>query len=1404
MNVRRVMTLLAITVAVGAGAGSAFGYWSGFQTGLQGTGNGGAGSVNQGAVPTAESHGTHVVVTWGDSALTTGDPVDGYFVRRYDVATDTPQTMHTNCSGLITGNTCTEISMPQGDWYYTVTPVFATNWRGAEGPKSGDASTGQTVFLLDRTVIGPPLPTVDTGTVSGMAPGEGITFKLDDGTPLAGSPSVADATGAATVSVTIPAGVSDGAHTVRLVGDDPDAPSDANASIVVDTTAPTIVPFTTPSANAAGWNNTAPVEVNATVDDGVGSGVAYAKYTDDGTDPRTSPTAQFATAPLLVSTTTTFKYFIVDAAGNSSPVETLDVKIDTTPPMFTVEFVDVTGNVYSAPDGPQGQPGTAYYRGASAGSLRFKISPTPLGGSSAVSAGFSELPADAVGFSFDSSSVTTPAGGPFLSNVFSWVAGTTSTPNGTISLTNAAGSTFGSSGALFDDSTPPSGGSVDATGLTGPSGRYSTSLALSLDLAKGTDADAGLADGSAPTDTASRLERASATLASPDGVTNGICGTYGAYLPVGGPNPPATVSDTVPADATCYRYRYLVPDHLGNVATYTSPDIKVKATAAPSLRPTDATITPVSGTSAQAVSGSTVYYNPALLGSFNVDSSASAPFVGIANMTFPALTAFTGGGVETTPSSGTSFRTIYAWSNNAASPSPGPQSLSATDHAGNTATNSTAFSVVKDNVGPTGGSIDAIGLGGTGGRYSTSTTLNLGFTPGADAASGLATTGRQLLRSSASLTSDGSSNGLCGTFGNYTQVGAADPVSPKADTVPVDRTCYRYQYLVPDKVGNQTAYTSPDIKVDAAPPPVPAITFSNLSNASWGGTGTAVFYRPAATSGGFTVNASSADTASGTTGYDFPTLPSGWSGSSGGPGIQNYSWSAANPSAPSGPQTITAHNNAGGQSSSTFTATATSDNTPPSGGSVSYTNGFSTNSTVTVSSTKGTDSGSGLAASSGLLQRSTATLSNGSCGTFGPFTTIATNPSASYSDGVTTGCYQYRYLISDNVGNQATYTSASVLKVDQITPTNAITITNVTGGAFSAFNAAVLYYKGDVAGSFSYVDAVADAESGPASATFPAIATPGWVHNNETVSSPSGGPYTSSAYSWSANPSNPPLQNLVGRDVAGKIWNAAITFTNDVSPPSGSSISYTNGIVNTASVPVAVSTGGDGGSGVDPTTPVIRRDVAPLSTVTETCGTFPGTYATTIALAGGLDTSVSSGNCYRYQYSLSDRVGNSITTTPTGVAKVDTSGPRVTGIVSQQSGGTPGNGRLEIGDRLILTLNQNLANASVPTAYSGATETSPGGASNVTLNIPGITNGALDTGSLSYVVPASTATFSGNISLSNSGTSTAVTLNINSVTGGLTGASSGTLVFAPAPTIHDGGGNSAAGTFSTASTFKLF
>jgi hypothetical protein len=1607
--IARFAALLAIAAVSGFACQAALGYWSGVNEEGDGNGIAGAASLNRGAAPTASEIGsTNVIVKWGSSGLTNGVPADGYIVRRYNAATGTEAPSVPGCKGTIAATSCDAPETPAGNWQFTVTPVFATNWRGAESVKSGAVNTGPGSLHLARSLFGgtvAPLPALVTGTVSGFEPSAAIAFYLDGKTSLVGSPTNVAADGTASISVTVPAGTADGPHSlsVRSVG------TEASSGILVDNTPPTIAVTVEPPPNEAGWNDSAPVFVGGSVDDGDGSGVAFAKYTEDGSDPKTSPTSQYAVGPVSVSSSSTLKFYLADNAGNESPVETQPVKIDTTPPFFTVEFVDINGGAYIEPANLEtGEAGDAFYRGVEAGSLRFQMNPVPLGGSVAIAAGFSALPPGATGFSFDSSSVTTPIGGPFLSNPISWASGTTSTAEGTISLSNEAGNTFGSTGPLHNDSMPPTGGSVEAEGLSGTGGRYSTSLSLKLHLAKGSDSASGLADGSGPSDQPDKLLRASAPLRSSDGTADGSCGTFSAFAQVGSDNPPSSVADTVPTNNSCYLYRYVVSDHVGNLASYTSAEIKVETgepvtpvpapidlgkaagfavlaasavtssgasvvngdlgvsptpaitgfppgtlngtahnadpaageaqaslglayadavgrspaipaaatlggqtftrgvykaatfsltgsvtldaksdpdavfifqagstliTAASShmnlvngaqacnvfwqvgssatlgasssfagsilalttitfgsgvtmegralahnaavtmvedtvsapicakipTTPTAAVLTPTAGSGSQSVSGSTLYYNPAQSGSFNVESSVSAPHSGVAEMSFPTIAGFGGGGAVSSPFSGNTYRSNYSWSANGASPSPGQQAIAATDNAGLTTTNAAAFRLTKDETGPSGGAVDAIGLQGAGGRYSTSTTLSIGFTAGVDAGSGIATSGAQLLRASAALTSDGSANGSCGTFGAYTQVGAEDPSSPKSDTVPVDRTCYRYEYVVLDEVGNQTAYLSPEVKVDATAPPAPELSFAALTNAFWSGSGATVFYRPGTTSGGFQLTANAADLTAGTSGYAFPTLPSGWSSSSGGSAIRNYSWSAANPTAPSGAQNVTVTNNAGRTATSSFTATP--DATAPSGGSISYTNGYTVGSSVSASFSKGSDTISGLNSASGIIEVSTATLSAGSCGTFSGFSVAATNPLSGVSLPVSSGvCYQYRYLISDNVGNQTIYTSASVAKVDNVGPTNALSLEAAVNASLSGNT---IYYRGNIAGSFKILDTETDTASGPASATFPAIATTGWSHEAETISTPSGGPYASSAFSWTASPTNPTVKSVVGTDAAGKSsTNTSINFASDTTAPSGGSIAYTNGILNATSVPLTVAAGSDSGAGLGMAT--VKRDVAPLNTTTETCEPFPATFATTVTLVAGVDSSVLSGNCYQYEYVVLDKVGNQTVYSSASVAKIDASGPHVTAIESRQGAGSAGNGQLEVGDKLTLTFNQSLASASVPTSFTGATEARPL-VGNVTLTIPGITKGALDTGTTAYLVAAlTTASFNGTVALSNAGAATTVVITVTSVSGGITAASKGPLVFSPATSITDGGGNAAAGTLTSGPNFKVF
>lgn len=347
-------------------------------------------------------------------------------------------------------------------------------------------------------------------------------------------------------------------------------------------------------------------------------------------------------------------------------------------------------------------------------------------------------------------------------------------------------------------------------------------------------------------------------------------------------------------------------------------------------------------------------------------------------------------------------------------------------------------SAPADTAGPTGGSVQVTGLVGTGSRYSTSTSLDLQLASGADP-SGIGDSGAQLLRATATLTSSGGANGVCGTFGTYALIsGGTDPDASISDTV-TDQACYSYRYVVPDSLGNTTTYTSAEIKVETTPPTAPSLSFSALTNAYWsGGSSSVVYYRSAASSGSFTVTASSTDLRSGIASYAFPAPNNGWTTTAGALGVSTYSWSGSAPTG--GTDSVTATNNAT-LTSPASPITATADDTAPSSGTLSYPPTGS--GSVDVSFTTGTDTGAGVGTR--LLQRASATLTGTTCGTFGSFATVTngTNPASPLANSVAAGaCYAYRYVVSDNVGNSTTTTSATVLKV---APAYASTVQSTAG-----------------------------------------------------------------------------------------------------------------------------------------------------------------------------------------------------------------------------------------------------------------------------------------------------------------------------------------------------------------------
>ncbi|MDX6373820.1 MAG: hypothetical protein QOD98_2808, partial [Nocardioidaceae bacterium] len=278
------------------------------------------------------------------------------------------------------------------------------------------------------------------------------------------------------------------------------------------------------------------------------------------------------------------------------------------------------------------------------------------------------------------------------------------------------------------------------------------------------------------------------------------------------------------------------------------------------------------------------------------------------------------------------------------------------------------------------------------------------------------------------------------------------------------------------------------------------------------------------------------------------------------------------------------------------------------------------------------------------LLRATATLTSGTCGTYGSYSQVGSNdPSTPVSDVVADqACYSYEYVVSDTVGNATTYISPNI-KVDTVAP-------STPGLAFSAFTntwwpssgSTVYYRSGAASGSFVATATAADATAGVASYAFPALGT-NWT------STP--GALGVNTYSWSGAPAAPGTKNVTATNNAGLTsGNAAFTLTADNTAPTAGTVTYVDGTQTSTSVAVTFTTGTDSESGVG--TRLLQRASAALAG--STCGSF-GAFAT---VAGGTNPTspftdtVTTGSCDKYQYVVSDNLGTTTTATSTNTVKV--------------------------------------------------------------------------------------------------------------------------------------------------------
>ncbi|MEZ5100164.1 MAG: Ig-like domain-containing protein [Thermoleophilia bacterium] len=245
---------------------------------------------------------------------------------------------------------------------------------------------------------------------------------------------------------------------------------------------------------------------------------------------------------------------------------------------------------------------------------------------------------------------------------------------------------------------------------------------------------------------------------------------------------------------------------------------------------------------------------------------------------------------------------------------------------------------------------------------------------------------------------------------------------------------------------------------DTTPPAAPTLSIAEGDSDTFA-SGTTLFYRPGGAAA-FTISATATDVGSGIASVLFPGLtgnftPTTPQGDQTAPYSRGYSYTATGTD--SGAKSVTA-TDAAGNTSPAATFTLTPDSTLPSG-SITYANGFLATTSVTIGTTSD-DGGSGVATT--LIQRASALLTNGTCGTFGSFGGSITSPDTTVANGA---CYQYRLLVTDNVGNVATLTSTSVVRIDTAAPD-----TTIDAGPSGR--------TGDATPSFSF------SSSEPANATF--------------------------------------------------------------------------------------------------------------------------------------------------------------------------------------------------------------------------------------------------------------------------------------------------------------------------------
>ncbi len=152
-------------------AGGAFAYWLASTTTSVPLAV--ADTLPQGATPAATTTADTVAVSFTQVDTTGGTPITAYVVNRYAIGGSTPSERFT-CTGSTSPVACNDPDVSLGQWQYTDTPTYGTNWLGLESNKSATVDVGATGPLVNITypVTGSTYGADWAGAITGTADGD--------------------------------------------------------------------------------------------------------------------------------------------------------------------------------------------------------------------------------------------------------------------------------------------------------------------------------------------------------------------------------------------------------------------------------------------------------------------------------------------------------------------------------------------------------------------------------------------------------------------------------------------------------------------------------------------------------------------------------------------------------------------------------------------------------------------------------------------------------------------------------------------------------------------------------------------------------------------------------------------------------------------------------------------------------------------------------------------------------------------------------------------------------------------------------------------------------------------------------------------------------------------------------